>query len=1193
MVTEDSSTVLNARFLIINGADPQSGFPLDAPDGSVTSPPFTFEQSGTTGVFLVSDNVTFAVDGVSAMTVSMEGNISFGGGAPLNYGGATSGEGILFLHECVTAPGGVAGGGTGGVLYVSGNSLNFTNAAGVTYPLSSNTGDVFGPAVSSTTAAVLFDGASGKLIKNSSLLITETATLTTIDGSVTNTAYSFETDTNTGLILDTDLKFVTAGAARVEVSLSRVYFTAVVDVPDGTSGAPSYSFTTSPTTGMLLSTTKLQVGVGGTVALTVDNVGKNIVLGGSVPLNYGAGTSGGGVVFLHEATTIPVGLPNNGNGGGVLYVSGNVIGFLQSTGVAHDLTRCLQETSGTTNADGVVRFDSTSGILVKNTSTLTVDASGQWAGPTGLVSNVTYGFSGDPDTGMYRAGVSSLNFAAGGVDTMILTTTTATLGLPMHVPDGNSTAPTYAFAPSSNSGIFRMPTGSIAFCAGGTVAATFRENTSFCGTEASTYGGGDGILFITRATTLPTTNPTGGGLLYVDGTNLMFRDSTGRLTILSEFVIGPVSSTDNAVALWDGTGGINVQNSTVTVSDAGALQSGDGAVGTPGLSFSSVPTTGMYISGANVYFTAGGGAGGVGQLLVDASSVTSRVSITGVDGAVAAPSYTFTGDVNTGIYSAGVDALGVSVGGIVGLLASLAGAVTNVGLGGSSYGGGQGVVFLDEVTVAPVGTLTSGGILYVSGTSLIFHDSGGGTRTLNGTVYNPVSANDEALGYWSGTGGDTIVSATTLTSDNTRLFGKLRYASDALSISPSASRVLFQFGSGSGEMYVGATGTTVTGVPTHADLSLRVGGTLGVTESQVGAVYTMNNPNATGTFQWQQNGTSIFETTTPLNLNMANRSVEWSSATETMTLGLVASNTYAFTSTTTDTTPKDINFNIGGTTYLRNTPTGTHLTNTSVIPTSNYNNPDGSFLGADGTIAAPTYSFINAPTSGFTRDASTGALVISKDAALSACVSKAAVRVNVAFCTPTCPTTFDSGDGIIYIGQMTSAPTLDTTGAYMYVESTSNDLRLDVAFSNANANCVLNATSKRAHLTLALAVGNATSDDLDDEVWTDVNSSGVTHVTLGAPRITDSETTVMVDVRAEWASNTTGYRRVSITTGASHTVEATSTVTAVNGTSTCQTTRLIRRIEVGEENLAFAVQAYQNAGGALDANFTMTFVRLN
>ena len=36
-------------------------------------------------------------------------------------------------------------------------------------------------------------------------------------------------------------------------------------------------------------------------------------------------------------------------------------------------------------------------------------------------------------------------------------------------------------------------------------------------------------------------------------------------------VTGPVSSTDNAIVRWDGTAGDTIQNSTVTISDTGAV----------------------------------------------------------------------------------------------------------------------------------------------------------------------------------------------------------------------------------------------------------------------------------------------------------------------------------------------------------------------------------------------------------------------------------------------------------------------------------------------------------------------------------------------------------------------------------------------------------------------------------------------
>lgn len=49
--------------------------------------------------------------------------------------------------------------------------------------------------------------------------------------------------------------------------------------------------------------------------------------------------------------------------------------------------------------------------------------------------------------------------------------------------------------------------------------------------------------------------------------------NTGRILVTSTDggVIGPVSSTDNAVARWDGTGGLQIQNSTTLINDSGHM----------------------------------------------------------------------------------------------------------------------------------------------------------------------------------------------------------------------------------------------------------------------------------------------------------------------------------------------------------------------------------------------------------------------------------------------------------------------------------------------------------------------------------------------------------------------------------------------------------------------------------------------
>lgn len=57
-------------------------------------------------------------------------------------------------------------------------------------------------------------------------------------------------------------------------------------------------------------------------------------------------------------------------------------------------------------------------------------------------------------------------------------------------------------------------------------------NVSLSGV-ASGYGGGYGVIFIKNRTTVPTSNPSGGGFLYVDAGALKYRGSGGTVTTIA------------------------------------------------------------------------------------------------------------------------------------------------------------------------------------------------------------------------------------------------------------------------------------------------------------------------------------------------------------------------------------------------------------------------------------------------------------------------------------------------------------------------------------------------------------------------------------------------------------------------------------------------------------------------------------
>lgn len=72
--------------------------------------------------------------------------------------------------------------------------------------------------------------------------------------------------------------------------------------------------------------------------------------------------------------------------------------------------------------------------------------------------------------------------------------------------------------------------------ADGTVAATFERRATASNIQllsgTKSFGGGIGVVGITSASTVPTTNPTGGGILYVEAGALKYRGSSGTVTVL-------------------------------------------------------------------------------------------------------------------------------------------------------------------------------------------------------------------------------------------------------------------------------------------------------------------------------------------------------------------------------------------------------------------------------------------------------------------------------------------------------------------------------------------------------------------------------------------------------------------------------------------------------------------------------------
>jgi hypothetical protein len=68
--------------------------------------------------------------------------------------------------------------------------------------------------------------------------------------------------------------------------------------------------------------------------------------------------------------------------------------------------------------------------------------------------------------------------------------------------------------------------------AGNSHGNRFRSNTQF-GSLSGAFGGGDGVIGLANATTVPSANPSGGGVLYAEAGALKWRGSGGTVTTIA------------------------------------------------------------------------------------------------------------------------------------------------------------------------------------------------------------------------------------------------------------------------------------------------------------------------------------------------------------------------------------------------------------------------------------------------------------------------------------------------------------------------------------------------------------------------------------------------------------------------------------------------------------------------------------
>lgn len=109
------------------------------------------------------------------------------------------------------------------------------------------------------------------------------------------------------------------------------------------------------------------------------------------------------------------------------------------------------------------------------------------------------------------------------------------------------------------------------------------------------------------------------------------------------------------------TGGVLRFNIGSTLSTVLPFYATLGSASAPSYSFTGSATTGMYASAAD---TINFSAGGVSRLQISASAATLTIPVYAALGSAAAPSYSFSGDTDTGIFSSGANTIDFATSGI-------------------------------------------------------------------------------------------------------------------------------------------------------------------------------------------------------------------------------------------------------------------------------------------------------------------------------------------------------------------------------------------------------------------------------------------------------------------------------------------------------------------------------------------------
>lgn len=245
------------------------------------------------------------------------------------------------------------------------------------------------------------------------------------------------------------------------------------------------------------------------------------------------------------------------------------------------------------------------------------------------------------------------------------TVTAPTFSGAVLISDGTAGAPSLAFSGDLDTGVARTAVNSLCVAAGGTAAAVFSDSAVTLyrpvelGSNNMTTTGVVSATTFTGAATDATKVPLAGGTMTGPLKLPLGTQATCALQISTSNTGLYASVSGIPIFVHNGSGVLTLANSGVTASYN--ITAPAGLVGSPGFNFAGSTNTGFYRPSVGVI---GASCAGSQVMSMAAGAITTTVPYVAPLGAVGAPSFSFAGDLDTGIYSSGANSVSIAAQGI-------------------------------------------------------------------------------------------------------------------------------------------------------------------------------------------------------------------------------------------------------------------------------------------------------------------------------------------------------------------------------------------------------------------------------------------------------------------------------------------------------------------------------------------------